>query len=131
VWRGTAALVFIGFSSGTLIFGTSLAAALLQATSLSFLVAASQIGLALNLLSLATSAALIAAGLLSVLVFPLTALTLLRGIDLPAMVAVPQAIPADPPVWHHQLLDPDGTTGPAARPQARPLGNREPVVPGQ
>jgi predicted Kef-type K+ transport protein len=59
----------------------TLAAALLQATSLSFLVVAGQIGLQLDLIGPAASAALIAAGLLSVLFFPLTALTLLRGAE--------------------------------------------------
>jgi Kef-type K+ transport system membrane component KefB len=53
-------------------------AALLQATSLPFIVAASMIGIELGLLDEATGAALIAAGLLSVLLFPLLALTLLR-----------------------------------------------------
>jgi Kef-type K+ transport system membrane component KefB len=56
----------------------SIVAGLLQATSLSFIVAASQIGLELGLITKATSAALIAAGLLSVLIFPLLALTILR-----------------------------------------------------
>jgi Kef-type K+ transport system membrane component KefB len=54
-------------------------AALLQATSLPFIVAASMIGIELGLLDDATGAALVAAGLLSVLLFPLLALTLLRG----------------------------------------------------
>ena len=53
-------------------------AALLQATSLPFIVAASMIGMELGLLDVATGAGLIAAGLLSVLVFPVLALTLLR-----------------------------------------------------
>ena len=53
-------------------------AALLQATSLPFVVAASMIGIELGLLDEATGAALVAAGLLSVLLFPLLALTLLR-----------------------------------------------------
>ena len=58
----------------------SVVAGLLQATSLTFIVAASQIGLDLGLITKATSAALIAAGLLSVLLFPLLALTVLgRG----------------------------------------------------
>jgi Kef-type K+ transport system membrane component KefB len=57
-------------------------AGLLQATSLSFIVAASQIGLELGLITKATGAALIAAGLLSVLIFPLLALTLLRRTEL-------------------------------------------------
>jgi Kef-type K+ transport system membrane component KefB len=56
----------------------SVAAGLLQATSLGFFVVAGQIGMALGLISEATGAALIAAGLLSVLLFPLGALTLLR-----------------------------------------------------
>ncbi len=61
------------------------AAGLLQATSLSFIVAATQIGLELDLLSEATAAALVAAGLLSVLLFPLAALILLeRRVSLPA-----------------------------------------------
>jgi Kef-type K+ transport system membrane component KefB len=58
---------------------TLAAAALLQATSLSFLVVAGQIGVQLDLLRPAVYAALVAAGLLSVLLFPLTALTLLRA----------------------------------------------------
>lgn len=56
----------------------SVVAGLLQATSLSFIVAASQIGLELRLITKATGAALVAAGLLSVLIFPIVALTLLR-----------------------------------------------------
>jgi Kef-type K+ transport system membrane component KefB len=65
-------------------------AGLLQATSLSFIVAASQIGLELGLISKASGAALVAAGLLSVLIFPILALTLLRRTamtDKAAMVA--------------------------------------------
>jgi Kef-type K+ transport system membrane component KefB len=53
-------------------------AGLLQATSLPFIVAASMIGIELGLIDAATGAALIAAGLLSVLIFPLAALTILR-----------------------------------------------------
>ena len=55
----------------------SIVAGLLQATSLSFIVAASQIGLELGLITKATGAALIAAGLLSVLIFPIIALAIL------------------------------------------------------
>jgi Kef-type K+ transport system membrane component KefB len=58
--------------------GGRLVAGLLQATSLPFIVAASMIGVELGLLDAATAAGLIAAGLLSVLLFPLAALTLLR-----------------------------------------------------
>jgi hypothetical protein len=54
-------------------------AGLMQATSLPFIVAATAIGSELGLIDAAESAALIGAGLLSVLVFPLTGLVLLRG----------------------------------------------------
>ena len=57
----------------------TLVAALLQATSLPFIVAAAQIGMELGKLSPAASAALVAAGLLSVVLFPLSALSLLRA----------------------------------------------------
>ena len=59
----------------------TLAAALLQATSLPFIVAAAQIGMELGAISQATGAALVAAGLMSVLIFPLVALKVLRGGD--------------------------------------------------
>lgn len=55
------------------------AASLLQATSLPFIVAATQIGMELGVLTQSTGAALVAAGLLSVLIFPLAALSVLRG----------------------------------------------------
>jgi Kef-type K+ transport system membrane component KefB len=58
--------------------GRAAVAALLQATSLPFIVASVAIGLDLDLISPANGAALIAAGLLSVLIFPATALTLLK-----------------------------------------------------
>lgn len=72
--RGVPALLYrpIVGSRGSIIAG------LLQATSLSFIVAATQIGLDLHLITKATAAALIAAGLLSVLIFPIIALTLLQ-----------------------------------------------------
>ena len=54
------------------------AAALLQATSLPFIVVGAMLGRSLGLISAASSAAVIAAGLLSVLIFPLAALTVLR-----------------------------------------------------
>jgi Kef-type K+ transport system membrane component KefB len=74
VARGLPALVYRSLTIHTQTF----AAALLQATSLSILVVAGQIGVQLDLLRPAVYAALVAAGLLSVLLFPLTALTLLR-----------------------------------------------------
>ena len=57
----------------------TVAAGLLQATSLPFLVAAADIGVELGKLDPATGAALVLAGLLSVLLFPLIALGLLRS----------------------------------------------------
>jgi hypothetical protein len=56
----------------------------LQATSLPFIVAATGIGTSLGILSPATGAALVVAGLLSVVFFPLGALTLLRSSKGPA-----------------------------------------------
>jgi Kef-type K+ transport system membrane component KefB len=53
-------------------------AALLQSTSLPFIIAATAVGTDLGVLSAGTAAALVAAGLLSVLLFPLIALTLLQ-----------------------------------------------------
>jgi Kef-type K+ transport system membrane component KefB len=72
--RGLPALLYRGM------IGTrqTIAAGLLQATSLPFIVAASMIAVELGSLDDATAAALIAAGLLSVLLFPLAALTVLR-----------------------------------------------------
>jgi Kef-type K+ transport system membrane component KefB len=72
-------------------------AALLQATTLPFIVAASMIGIELGLLDDATGAALIAAGLISVLVFPLVALTLLRREEpAPAQRPIASAAPSQP-----------------------------------
>jgi Kef-type K+ transport system membrane component KefB len=75
VVRGTPALLIarkIGVRAAS-------AVGLLQATSLPFLVTATQLGVALGKLSPVTAAAIVCAGLLSVLVFPPTALALLRG----------------------------------------------------
>jgi hypothetical protein len=65
----------------------TLAAGFLQATSLPFIVAAVAIGQELGALSPAAAAALIAAGLVSVLFFPAIALALLRS---PAPSVQPQ-----------------------------------------
>jgi Kef-type K+ transport system membrane component KefB len=73
VVRGLPALVYRGLIGSRL----SVAAGFLQATTLSFVVVATQIGMELGLLSRATGAALVAAALLSVLVYPLVALSLL------------------------------------------------------
>jgi Kef-type K+ transport system membrane component KefB len=84
--RGLPALLYRPLLGGR----ETVVAGLLQATSLPFIVAASMIGMELGLLDQATGAALIAAGLLSVLVFPLAALTLLRrGEEAGAAEAIP------------------------------------------
>jgi Kef-type K+ transport system membrane component KefB len=68
----------------------TLIAGLLQATSLPFIVAATAIGRDLGLIGAAESSAFIAAGLLSVLIFPLAGILLLRGEDRRAKAAAPQ-----------------------------------------
>jgi Kef-type K+ transport system membrane component KefB len=80
VVRGLPALLYRRVLDGR----RTAAAGVLQATSLPFIVAATAIGLELGLIDAAESAALIGAGLLSVLVFPVTGLALLRGADSPA-----------------------------------------------
>jgi Kef-type K+ transport system membrane component KefB len=67
-------------------------AGILQATSLPFIVAAAAIGIELGLLSQAESAALIAAGLLSVMIFPAAGLVMLRR----AGMAPPEGAPVEP-----------------------------------
>jgi Kef-type K+ transport system membrane component KefB len=72
--RGLPALLYLRTLGRT----QALAAGLLQATSLPFIVAATQIGLALGVVQRSTAAALVAAGLVSVVAFPVLALALLR-----------------------------------------------------
>jgi Kef-type K+ transport system membrane component KefB len=72
--RALPAIVYRGVASRSRL----LAAGLLQATSLPFIVAATAIGTGLGLIGPATAAALVGAGLLSVVFFPSIALTLLR-----------------------------------------------------
>jgi Kef-type K+ transport system membrane component KefB len=67
------------------------ASALLQATSVGLFVVASEIGQDMGLISAANAAALIAAGLLSVILFPLAALTILRR---PESEPQPEGAPA-------------------------------------
>ena len=77
VVRGLPALLYRG------LVGTreAVVAGLLQATSLPFIVAASMIGVELGVLGQATGAALIGAGLLSVVAFPPVAATMLGRSD--------------------------------------------------
>jgi len=79
---------------------SSLAAALLQATSLPFIVAATGIGMDLGILSPADGAAMVVAGLLSVVLFPLGALTILRG---------KSVAPDDPDGHEHTGREPEAT----------------------
>jgi Kef-type K+ transport system membrane component KefB len=72
--RGLPALVY----ARVLGLSRSLIAGILQATSLTFIVAATQIGLQLGVVSRASAAALVAAGLLSVVISPALGLALLR-----------------------------------------------------
>ena len=58
------------------------AAGLLQATSLSFIVVATQIGLKLNIMYAATATALVGAGLITVMVFPALAFALIGESEL-------------------------------------------------
>jgi Kef-type K+ transport system membrane component KefB len=76
VVRGLPALVYRRLLDGP----HTAIAGIMQATSLPFIVAATAIGMALGLIDAAASAALIGAGLLSVLLFPLTGLVLLRRV---------------------------------------------------
>jgi Kef-type K+ transport system membrane component KefB len=73
--RGVPALLYRRLVGGR----GAAAAGLLQATSLPFIVTATQIGMAVGAISHSKGAALVAAGLLSVLIFPVTSLSLLRG----------------------------------------------------
>jgi Kef-type K+ transport system membrane component KefB len=86
--RGLPALAYRGAIDN----GRVAVAGILQATSLPFIVAATTIGVEMHLMGSAESSALIAAGLLSVLLFPLLGLTLLRRAPEPAL-----SLPAAPP----------------------------------
>ena len=74
VVRGVPALVYRGAIDNRRV----VVAGVLQATSLPFIVAATAIGLETGAISASAAAALLAAGLLSVLIFPLLGLTILR-----------------------------------------------------
>jgi len=71
-------------------------AGLMQSTSLPFVVAATAIGQELGLIDAAGSAALVGAGLLSVLLFPLIALTLLRRTTWLTQSSSPSAVRRSP-----------------------------------
>ena len=100
VVRGLPAVAFVRM------FGRrrAVVAGLMEATSLTFVIVATQIGVAARLISTATSASLLAAGLLSAAIFPTVALRLLAqpqpqpdpADPLPAAPAMPQPEPAKP-----------------------------------
>lgn len=77
--RGVPALMYRRFVTQR----EALSAGLLQATSLSFVVAASQIGVELGKLDSADAAGLVTGGVLSVLLFPVLALRMLRPDESP------------------------------------------------
>jgi Kef-type K+ transport system membrane component KefB len=79
----------------------AIAAGLLQATSLPFLVTAAAIGLELGELTAETGAALVSAGLLSVIVFPIVSLGLLRERPRAAADRAPE-----PPARAHSSIEP-------------------------
>ena len=72
--RGLPALLYVGLLGRS----RSLIAGVLQSTSLTFIVAATQIGLGLGVVSHASASGLVAAGLLSVAISPTVGLVLLR-----------------------------------------------------
>lgn len=75
--RGVPAMLYRSVAG----FRRALAAGFLQSTTLSFVVVATQLGLHLNFIRHSTASALVAAALLSVLLFPLIALVLLKTED--------------------------------------------------
>ncbi len=88
VARGVPALLYgstVGVRGAT-------AAGLLQATSLPFIVASTSIGTSLDLITPATAAAFVAAGLGSALIFPIVALGALEGRS--PVVVEPSPVPA-------------------------------------
>jgi Kef-type K+ transport system membrane component KefB len=95
--RGLPAIVYRGVASRSRL----LAAGLLQATSLPFIVAAGAIGNGLGLIGPATAAALVGAGLLSVVFFPTIALTLLREAE--------PGLPPRPVLQSAQIVSGGGT----------------------
>ena len=88
VVRGVPALLYRGYVSGRRVA----TAGLLQSTSLPFIVAATAIGRELGLLDGAEASALVAAGLLSVVIFPVSALGLLSPDPAPQSEPLPELI---------------------------------------
>jgi Kef-type K+ transport system membrane component KefB len=70
----------------------AIGAGLLQATSLPFIVAATQIGLVLGVIQPSTAAALVAAGLVSVIAFPALALAVIREVKPKPAASTPRTL---------------------------------------
>src|SRR5947207_10870655 len=87
--RGLPALLYTGLIGRR----NAVIAGILQATSLPFIVAATQIGVQLGVVSKASAAGLIAAGLLSVVLFPAAGLALLRRCQRVPAVQEPASMP--------------------------------------
>jgi Kef-type K+ transport system membrane component KefB len=83
--RGLPAALYRGFLGSR----RATIAGVLQSTSLPFIVAATAIGQDLGMIGAGEAASLIAAGLLSVLIFPLTGLSLLRRAPSPRLATEP------------------------------------------
>jgi len=98
------------------------AAGLMQATTLTFVIVATQIGVASGQISRTTGAALLAAGLLSAALFPAVSLRLLspsaRGadqrLDAARQVAVPGAQPVEEAGAGRGARGPSGAEAPAS-----------------
>ncbi len=88
--RGLPALIYRPVLGGR----RTAVAAVLQSTSLPFIVSATAIGMELGLIDAAENAALIGAGLLSVLIFPVAGLSLLRGAPTPPVEPAAEREPA-------------------------------------
>jgi Kef-type K+ transport system membrane component KefB len=91
--RGLPAITYRGFVGRR----RATIAGVLQATSLPFIVAATAIGQQLGLMDAAEASALIAAGLLSVLIFPITGLSLLKRAMEDEGTPAPEPTSAEPP----------------------------------
>jgi Kef-type K+ transport system membrane component KefB len=85
--RGLPAVLYRRFLGGA----GALAAGLLQATSLPFIVTATQIGVEVGAVDRTSAAALVAAGLVSMVVFPAAALGRLRRAERPALAVTSAA----------------------------------------
>jgi Kef-type K+ transport system membrane component KefB len=120
VVRGLPAVAFVRM------FGRrrAVVAGLMEATSLTFVIVATEIGVAARLISTATSASLLAAGLLSAAIFPTVALHLLAQPQT-------QTDPAEPRPSEPRPSEPQPSEPQAAEPQLQPTEPQPPAEPAQ